>query len=156
MFDEPGNGLDPKDLIWIRTLIREFAATGRTVFMSSHLMSELEDTADHLLIMGRGWLVADISTAELLAGASGDRINVRTCQPTEAMAALANAGGEASTLTTGVVTVNGLTGDRVAGALAAASVTFTEMRTHRASLEEAYLDLTKDVTEFSAGPEVTA
>ncbi|WP_410812872.1 ABC transporter ATP-binding protein [Micromonospora sp. 067-2] len=156
MFDEPGNGLDPEGIIWIRTFMRELAAAGRTVFVSSHLMSELEDTADHLLIMGRGRLVADISMADLLTGASGDRIDVRTTQPTEAMAALANAGGEASTMTAGVVIVRGLTGDRVAAALGAAQVAFTEMRTHRASLEEAYLDLTKNVTEFSASPEVPA
>jgi ABC-2 type transport system ATP-binding protein len=153
MLDEPGNGLDPEGVIWIRTFMRELAAAGRTVFVSSHLMSELEDTADHLLIMGRGRLVADVSMAELLAGASGGRIDVRTARPAEAMTALANAGGEASTLTTGVVTVRGLTGDRVAAALAAAQVTFTEMRAHQASLEEAYLDLTKNVTEFSASPE---
>jgi ABC-2 type transport system ATP-binding protein len=153
MFDEPGNGLDPEGIIWIRTFMRELAAAGRTVFVSSHLMSELEDTADHLLIMGRGRLVADTTVAELLAGASGDRIDVRTTQPTEAMTALANVGGEVSTLMTGVVTVRGLAGDRVAGTLAAAHVTFTELRSHRASLEEAYLDLTKNVTEFSTGPE---
>jgi ABC-2 type transport system ATP-binding protein len=150
MFDEPGNGLDPEGVIWIRTFMRELAAAGRTVFVSSHLMSELEGTADHLLIMGRGRLVADISMAELLAGASGDRIDVRTPQPTEAMTALANAGGEASTLTTGVITVRGLAGDQVSAALAAGQVTFTEMRAHQASLEEAYLDLTRNVTEFSA------
>jgi ABC-2 type transport system ATP-binding protein len=156
MFDEPGNGLDPEGIVWIRTLMRELAAEGRTVFVSSHLMSELEDTADHLLVMGRGRLVADTSVAELLSDASGDRIDVRTTQPTEAMSVLANTGGEVSTLATGTVTVRGLAGDQVAAALAAAQVSFTELRAHRASLEEAYLDLTKNVAEFTTSPEVTA
>jgi len=156
MFDEPGNGLDPEGIIWIRTFMRELAAQGRTVFVSSHLMSELEDTADHLLVMGRGRLVADTSMAQLLSNASGDRIDVRTTQPTEAMSVLANTGGEVSTLAPGTVTVRGLAGDQVAAALAAAQVSFTELRAHRASLEEAYLDLTKNVAEFTASPEVTA
>src|SRR5215475_13045526 len=92
MFDEPVNGLDPDGIVWIRGLLRTLAAEGRTVLVSSHLMSELEGTAEHLVVIGRGRLVADTSVAELLAAASKDRVEVQTSQRAEAMALLANAG----------------------------------------------------------------
>ncbi len=138
MLDEPATGLDPEGIVWIRGLLRGLAARGRAVLVSSHLMAELQDTADHLLIIGRGRLIADTSTAELLARASGDRIDVRTEMITEAMTVLAGAGATVATAEAQVVTVTG------------AGVRYSELRQHRATLEEAYMDLTREVTEFAA------
>ncbi len=138
MLDEPVNGLDPEGIVWIRGLLRDLAAQGRAVLVSSHLMTELQDTADHLLIVGRGRLIADTSTAELLARASGDRMDVRTAMTTEAMTVLTGAGATVATTEAQVVTVTG------------AGVRYSELRRHRASLEEAYMELTREVTEFAA------
>ncbi len=150
MLDEPVNGLDPEGIMWIRRLLRDLAAQGRTVLVSSHLMSELQDSADHLLILGRGRLIADTSTAGLLARASSDRLDVRTDMITEAMTVLAGAGATVATTQPGVVTVTGLPGEQVVSLLAAAGVRYSELRRHLASLEEAYMELTRDVTEFAA------
>ena len=150
MLDEPVNGLDPEGIVWMRKLLRRLASEGRAVLVSSHLMSELQDTADHLLIIGRGRLIADTSTAELLARASGDRLDVHTDMTTEAMTVLARAGATVATGDTRVVTVTGLAGEEVVSLLAGAGVTYSELRRHRASLEEAYMELTREVTEFVA------
>jgi ABC-2 type transport system ATP-binding protein len=150
MFDEPVNGLDPEGIVWIRGLLRSLAAEGRVVFVSSHLMSELEDTADHLLVVGRGRLIADTSVAKLRAAASGDRVDVRTSRRTDAMTLLANAGATVAAIDHEVLTVNGLSGERIAGLLTQAGLPFSELRQHRASLEEAYMDLTHDAVEFNA------
>ena len=83
MFDEPVNGLDPEGILWIRNLMRALAAEGRTVFVSSHLMSEMENTADHLIVIGRGKLIADCTMAEFIARCSGQAVRVRTPQPDE-------------------------------------------------------------------------
>jgi ABC-2 type transport system ATP-binding protein len=150
MLDEPATGLDPEGIVWIRGLLRDLAAGGRAVLVSSHLMAELQDTADHLLIIGRGRLIADTSTAELLARASGDRIDVRTEMTTEAMTVLARAGATVATAEAQVVTVTGLPGEQVVSLLAGAGVRYSELRQHRATLEEAYMELTREVTEFAA------
>ena len=92
MFDEPFNGMDPEGIVWMRGFLRSLAAEGRAVLVSSHLMSELEDTADHLVVVGRGTVIADTSVAELIAAASGDRVSLRTTAVAEAMAALTRAG----------------------------------------------------------------
>ena len=92
MFDEPVNGLDPEGILWIRTLMRSLAAEGRTVFVSSHLMSEMENTADHLIVIGRGRLIADCSMAEFIARGTGQAVLVRTPQP-DALARAATAAG---------------------------------------------------------------
>ena len=96
MFDEPVNGLDPEGILWIRTLMRSLAAEGRTVLVSSHLMSEMEHTADHLLVIGRGRLIADSSMAEFIARGSGQAVNVRTPQPYALARAVAVAGASVS------------------------------------------------------------
>jgi ABC-2 type transport system ATP-binding protein len=119
------------------------------VFVSSHLMSELEDTADHLLVVGRGRLIADTSVEKLRAAASGDRVDVRTSRRTDAMTLLANAGATVAAIDHEVLTVNGLSSERVAGLLSAARLPFAELRQHRASLEEAYMELTRDAVEFN-------
>jgi ABC-2 type transport system ATP-binding protein len=148
MFDEPVNGLDPDGIVWIRGLVKSLAAQGRAVLVSSHLMSELQDTAEHLIVIGRGRVVADTTVAELLAAASKDRVEVSTPQRAEATAVLSRAG---ATVTVGgpeSVTVEGLAADRVAALLTEAAVPFSDLRRHRASLEEAYMDLTRGVIEF--------
>jgi ABC-2 type transport system ATP-binding protein len=149
MFDEPVNGLDPEGIVWIRGLLRSLAAEGRVVFVSSHLMSELEDTADHLLVVGRGRLIADTSVRELRAAASGDRVDVRTLRRTDAMTLLANAGAVVAATDHEVLTITGLSGERIAGLLTQAGLPFSELRQHRASLEEAYMELTRDAAEFN-------
>jgi ABC-2 type transport system ATP-binding protein len=150
MLDEPVNGLDPDGIIWIRELLRELAAEGRVVLVSSHLMSELEDTADHLIIIGRGKLVADTSVEKLLSAASKDRVEVRTAQRTEAMTVLANAGATVSVTGADTVIVEGLPSDGIGGLLTTGGVGFSELRRHRASLEEAYMELTRSSVEFTA------
>jgi ABC-2 type transport system ATP-binding protein len=150
MFDEPVNGLDPEGIVWIRGLLRGLAADGRVVLVSSHLMSELEDTADHLVVVGRGRLVADTPVGDLVAAASGGRVEVRTPARTEAMTVLANAGATVAATGADALTVQGLSGERVAASLTAAAVPFSELRPHRASLEEAYMELTRESVEFGA------
>jgi ABC-2 type transport system ATP-binding protein len=149
MFDEPVNGLDPEGIMWIRGLLRSLAAEGRVVFVSSHLMSELEDTADHLLVVGRGRLIADTSVDKLRTAASGDRVDVRTSRRTDAMTLLANAGAIVAATSHEVLTVKGLSGERIAGLLTQAGLPFSELRQHRASLEEAYMELTREAVEFN-------
>ncbi|WP_067800335.1 ABC transporter ATP-binding protein [Actinomadura formosensis] len=151
LLDEPVNGLDPEGVHWIRGLLRGLAGQGRAVFVSSHLMSELEDTADHLIVAARGRLVADISVADLLAQASGDRVVVRTARPTEAIAALTGETGATAALTgPGTLAVAGLTGERIIALLTGAGLPFSELTAHRASLEQAYLEITRDATEYTA------
>ena len=149
MFDEPVNGLDPDGIVWIRGLMRELAAQSRVVLVSSHLMGELEDTADHLIVIGRGRLVADTSVAQLLAKASKDRVEVITPQRSEVMTVLANAGATVTVSSSESVIVEGLPGERVAPLLTDAGLSFSELRRHRASLEEAYMELTRDAVEFA-------
>ncbi|WNM38470.1 ATP-binding cassette domain-containing protein [Micromonospora halotolerans] len=149
MFDEPVNGLDPDGIVWIRGLMRSLAAEGRAVLVSSHLMSELEDTADHLIAVGRGRLIADTSVAALLAAASRDRVEVTTTQRAEATTVLANGGATVTVAGPDTVVVDGLAGDRVAALLTGSAVAFSELRRHRASLEEAYMDLTRGAIEFA-------
>src|SRR5689334_8595377 len=150
MLDEPFNGLDPEGIVWMRGFLRSLAAQGRAVLVSSHLMSELQDTADHLVVIGRGRLVADTSVAELIAAASGDRVTVRTAARDEAMTVLARAGAEPAATARDVITVAGMTPERVVKLLSESSVPFAELSAHRASLEEAYMELTREAVEFRA------
>jgi ABC-2 type transport system ATP-binding protein len=151
ILDEPSNGLDPDGMIWIRTLMRDLAAQGRVVLVSSHLMSELQGTADRLVVIGRGRLVTETSMAELLASASKDQVEVVTQERAQAMTVLANAGATVTVRAADSVVVDGLGGDNIASLLAAAGVPFDELRRHRASLEEAYMDLTRGSVEFGTG-----
>jgi ABC-2 type transport system ATP-binding protein len=150
LFDEPVNGLDPEGIRWIRGFLRSLAAGGRAVLVSSHLMSELEGSADHLVVVGRGRLIADTSVRELLAAASGDRVMLRTAQRPEAMALLANAGATVAAIDHDALTVSGLRSERVIALLSEHGLSFSEVAAHRASLEEAYMELTRDAVEFSA------
>ena len=151
MLDEPFNGMDPEGIVWMRGFLRALAAQGRAVLVSSHLMSELQDTADHLVIVGRGRVIADTSTAGLLAAASGDRVTVRTPAAADATAALERAGA-AVTAGGGVLAVSGLAAEKIVAVLGSQAVPFSEVSAHRASLEEAYLELTRDAVEYRAAP----
>ncbi|GAA3516228.1 ATP-binding cassette domain-containing protein [Actinocatenispora rupis] len=150
MLDEPVNGLDPEGVVWIRGLLRSLAAEGRAVLVSSHLMSELADTADHLVVAGRGRVLADAAVAELIAAASDGRVLVRTAQPAAAHAAVLCAGARATVTGPDTLDVTGPPADRVVALLTAAGVPFAEVTAYRASLEEAYLRLTRDAVEFRA------
>jgi len=150
MFDEPFNGMDPEGIIWMRGFLRSLAAQGRAVLVSSHLMSELEDTADHLVIAGRGKVIAHTSTAELLARTSGGRVTVRTTAPAQAASVLAGAGATVAPSGPQTLTVAGLPGERVVAVLSQNGVAFSEVAAHRASLEEAYLELTGGAVDYRA------
>jgi ABC-2 type transport system ATP-binding protein len=153
MLDEPFNGMDPEGIIWMRELLRSLAGQDRAVLVSSHLMSELEDTAGHLVIVGRGRVIADISTRELLAAASGDRVTVHTAERDAAMTVLARAGMTVTATGPGTLTVSGLPAGRVITLLTEGSVPISEVSAHRATLEEAYLELTRGAVEFRATAE---
>jgi ABC-2 type transport system ATP-binding protein len=150
MLDEPFNGMDPEGIIWMRGFLRSLAGEGRAVLVSSHLMSELEGTAGHLVIVGRGRVIADTSTRDLLAAASGDRVVLRTAAPDRAAAVLRPAGASVAEGGDGTLTLSGLAADKVVALLGENSVPFSEVSAHRATLEEAYLELTRDAVEYRA------
>jgi ABC-2 type transport system ATP-binding protein len=152
MFDEPFNGMDPEGIVWMRGYLRSLAAEGRAVLVSSHLMSELEDSADHLVVAGRGKVIADTSVAELIAAASGDRVMLRTGSRSEAMTVLAHAGATVAATGRDTLAVSGLASEQVVAHLGEAGVGFSEISAHRATLEEAYMELTRDAVEFRAQP----
>ena len=152
MMDEPFNGMDPEGIVWMRGFLRELAAQGRAALVSSHLMSELEDTADHLVVVGHGRVIADASVRDMIAAASEDRVELRTAARAEAMAVLAHAGAEVATTAPGMLTISGLSAERIVAALTEGRVPFAELTAHRATLEEAYMELTRDAVEFRAAP----
>jgi ABC-2 type transport system ATP-binding protein len=151
MFDEPVNGLDPEGILWIRTLMRTLAAEGRTVFVSSHLMSEMENTADHLIVIGRGRLIADCAMAEFIARGSGHVVLVRTPQPDALAGAVAAAGGTAADAGGGDLEVRGLAEDRIGDIAFASGVRVHHLAPARVSLEQAFMELTADSVEYHAG-----
>ena len=148
MLDEPFNGLDPEGIVWMRGFLRSLAAQGRAILVSSHLMSELQDTADHLVVVGRGQVIADTSVAALIATASGDRVSVRTSARTQAMTVLAHAGATVAATGPDTLTVSGLAAGTIVARLTDNSVPFTEISAHRATLEEAYMEVTREAVEF--------
>jgi ABC-2 type transport system ATP-binding protein len=150
IFDEPVNGLDPEGIRWIRTLMRGLASEGRTVLVSSHLMSEMENTADHLLVIGRGRLITDCSMAEFLAGASGQSVRVRTTAADVLAAAISAAGGTVSTIGGDELEVRGLTEDQVAEVAFANGVRLQHLAASKASLEQAFMELTANSVEYHA------
>jgi ABC-2 type transport system ATP-binding protein len=128
--------------------MREFAAEGRAVLVSSHLMSELEDAATHLVVIGRGKLIADTSVAELIATASAGRVALRTASRGDAMTALANAGATVAATGPDALTVSGLASERVVTVLGESGIAFSQVAVHRSTLEEAYMELTRNSVEF--------
>jgi ABC-2 type transport system ATP-binding protein len=150
MLDEPFNGMDPQGMVWLRGLLRSLAASGRAVLVSSHLMRELQDTADHLVVVARGAAIADAGVSDLLAAASPGRVALRTASVTEATRTLAEAGASVTSVGSDRLVVTGLTPDRVVFLLSHGAVPFAEVSAAQASLEEVYLALTGDAVEYRA------
>jgi ABC-2 type transport system ATP-binding protein len=149
ILDEPVNGLDTEGIRWIRSLLRGLAAEGRTVFVSSHLMSEMAMTAQHLIVIGRGRLIADSGVEEFIAGAAPAVVRVRSADPA-ALADLLRSREVAFEEADGALTVSGLSTDQVGRLAGAAGITLLELTAQQASLEEAFIDLTRDAVEFRA------
>jgi ABC-2 type transport system ATP-binding protein len=150
MMDEPFNGMDPEGIVWMRGFLASLAAQGRAVLVSSHLMSELQDIAGHLVVVGRGQVIADTSVAELLGAASRDRVTLRTTARSEATTALAHAGATVAVTDRDTLTISGLAAEHIVALLGESAVPFSEISAHRATLEEAYMELTRDAVEFRA------
>jgi ABC-2 type transport system ATP-binding protein len=150
MFDEPVNGLDPEGILWIRNLMRAMAAEGRTVFVSSHLMSEMEHTADHLIVIGRGKLIADCTMREFIAGSSGASVRVRTPSADQFVRAITAKGATAATDEDGSIEVRGMTTEQLGDLAFSEGIRLHELTTVRASLEEAFMELTASSVEYRA------
>ena len=150
MFDEPVNGLDPEGILWIRNLMKALAAEGRTVFVSSHLMSEMENTADHLIVIGRGKLIAATSMKEFVAGASGASVRVRTPSADQLVRAVTAKGATTSTDEDGAIEVRGMSAEQIGDLAFGEGIRLHELATVRASLEEAYMEVTADSVEYHA------
>ena len=150
ILDEPVNGLDPDGIRWIRGLLRGLADEGRTVFLSSHLMSEMALTADHVIVVGRGRLLRDQSMAEFIASASTNVVRVRSPHAGRLVDLLRADGVTVRGLSDEVLEVEGLSSDAIGDMAAAAHVTLHELATQPASLEEAYMALTDESVDFRA------
>jgi ABC-2 type transport system ATP-binding protein len=150
MFDEPVNGLDPEGILWIRNLMKALAAEGRTVFVSSHLMSEMENTADHLIVIGRGKLIAATSMNEFVASASGSAVRVRTPSADQLVRVVTAKGGTTSTDDDGAIEVRGMSTEQIGDLAFTEGIRLHELTTVRASLEEAFMELTADSVEYHA------
>jgi ABC-2 type transport system ATP-binding protein len=148
MLDEPVNGLDPEGIHWIRHLLKDLAGEGRTVFVSSHLMSEMSLTADHLIVVGRGRVIANTTTQEFLEQASGNVVLVRTPQADQLRGHIASADITVVGLEPGLIEVHGLTAQRIGEAAAQHGIVLHELTPQQVSLEEAFMDLTRDDVEF--------
>jgi ABC-2 type transport system ATP-binding protein len=149
MFDEPVNGLDPEGIVWIRTFMRAMAAEGRTVLVSSHLMSEMALTADHLVVIGRGRLLADVPTRDFIEASSGNSVRVRSPQR-EQLESLLRGRGLATTEVDGYLQVQGVTPAEVGELAAANRLTVHELFVQSASLEAAFMEMTSDSVEYHA------
>ncbi|MFI2781408.1 ABC transporter ATP-binding protein [Streptomyces sp. ALB3] len=152
MLDEPSNGLDPEGIVWIRELMRKLAGEGRTVLVSSHLMNETSSFADHLVVLGRGRLLVDMSMREFLASRSRPGVRLRTTEPMRLRDALIRTGYEPSQDDDGRLTVDGATARDVGTLAASEGIALVELVDARPTLEEAYLDLTATETQFAAVP----
>ncbi len=151
MLDEPVNGLDPEGILWMRHLLKDLAKEGRTVFVSSHLMSEMALTADHLIVIGRGRVIADTSTEDFVQQASGNVVRVRSPQATRLAELLA---GPEVTVTSldgdGLLDVKGLKAQQIGDVAAGNGIALHELTPQQASLEDAFMDLTREDVEFKA------
>jgi ABC-2 type transport system ATP-binding protein len=149
--DEPVNGLDPEGIHWIRNLLKGLAAEGRTVFVSSHLMSEMALTADHLIVIGRGRLIADLSVDEFVRKASKNIVRVRSPQASELRDIVVGPDVVVETIEPGVLEIVGLSAEQIGDAAAEHGFAIHELTLQQASLEEAFMDLTRDDVEFRTG-----
>jgi ABC-2 type transport system ATP-binding protein len=150
ILDEPVNGLDPEGVLWIRTLLKDLAAEGRTVFVSSHLMSEMALTADHLIVIGRGRLIADCSVAEFTRRAAKNTVLARTPEAARLRDLLAGPDVSVTDLQ-GDLLVSGLAAEQIGRIAADQRIPLFQLTDQVASLEEAFMEQTKDATEYQAG-----
>jgi ABC-2 type transport system ATP-binding protein len=148
VLDEPVNGLDPEGVLWIRTLLRDLAAEGRTVLLSSHLMSEMALTAEHLIVIGRGRLIADTSVEEFVRNASGHTVRVRSEEADRLRPLLAGPGVSVTSDERTVLIVSGLSSDRIGRQAADEGIALAELVPQHASLEQAFMEMTRDAVEF--------
>jgi ABC-2 type transport system ATP-binding protein len=148
LFDEPVNGLDPQGIRWVRVLLKRLASEGRTVFVSSHLMSEMALTADHLVVIGLGRLIAEQPVADFIAESSGQRVLVRTPKLDALAAALAEAGGHVSNRDGEALEVTGLSAAEIGDLAARLAIALHELTPQMASLEDAFMDMTEESVEF--------
>jgi ABC-2 type transport system ATP-binding protein len=150
ILDEPANGLDPEGIQWIRNLLKQLAAEGRTVFVSSHLMSEMAMTAERLIVVGRGRLIADVSVEEFLRRASKNSVRVRTPQAEALREEIVGPDVTVTVTADGALEVTGLTAEQIGEAAQRRSLVLHELTPERASLEEAFMDVTRDDVQFHA------
>jgi ABC-2 type transport system ATP-binding protein len=155
ILDEPINGLDPEGIRWIRDLLKGLAAEGRTVFLSSHLMSEMALTADHLIIIGRGRLIRDVGLAEFVDEWSKNVVRVRSPQAAELRELILGPDIRVSSEGPGVLEIEGLTAEQIGDAAAEHGLALHELTPEKVSLEEAFMDLTREETEYRAGTPTT-
>lgn len=156
LFDEPVNGLDPEGIVWVRHLFKRLAAEGRTILVSSHLMSEMQETADHVIVIGRGRLIADMPVSELTARSSTSHVRVTSPRAADLKPLLESAGGFITTSTDGTLLVTGLGAPQVGEIAAANGIVLHELTPQRASLEAAFMELTRDSVEYQAETQVLA
>ncbi len=152
MFDEPVNGLDPEGIVWIRTLMKSLAAEGRTVLVSSHLMNEMAVTADHLIVIGRGRLIADCPTEEFVARGAKDSVRVSSPDARTLAGELSARGADVTPDGVGALIVTGLAAPRIAELAAQRGLVLYELAPQRASLEDAFMQLTQDSVEYDGSP----
>ena len=152
ILDEPVNGLDPEGVVWVRNLVRYLAGQGRTVFLSSHLMSEMAQTADHLIVIGRGRVIADAPIRDIITGKGQSRVRVRTDEPDRLYQLLAGRGASIDLPERELLEVTGLEPRTIAAAALENRVMVYELTPLVASLEEAYMELTKDDVEYHSLP----
>jgi len=150
MLDEPVNGLDPEGVAWVRTLLRSLAAEGRTVLLSSHLMSEMAVTADRLIIIGRGRLIAQTTVDDFLSTGSGGFVRVRSPQASALAALLTAQGATVTRHAEQALAITGATSDAIGELAKANGLTLTELSAHQATLEERYMELTRDAADYQA------
>jgi ABC-2 type transport system ATP-binding protein len=150
MLDEPVNGLDPEGIHWMRNLLKRLAAEGRTVFVSSHLMSEMALTADHLIVIGRGRLIADVPVGEFIQGAGRNVVRVRSPQAAELRDLLVGPDVTVTAADDGALEVSGLTAEQIGDLAAERHLTLHELTHQQASLEEAFMELTRGDLEYHA------
>ncbi|MCW2526769.1 MAG: transporter related protein [Pseudonocardiales bacterium] len=148
ILDEPVNGLDPEGIRWVRDLLRSLAAEGRTVFLSSHLMSEMALTADHVIVVGQGRLIADMPMSELISGASTEQVRVRSPRANELRAALSGPDVTVSSTQADLLDVHGLAAERIGEIALQQGIVLYELTPQLASLEQAYMDMTEDSVEY--------
>ena len=151
ILDEPVNGLDPEGVIWVRELTRQLAGEGRTIFLSSHLMTEMAQTADHIIVLGRGRVIADAPVATIEAMATGTAVHVRTPDADRFAALLTTAGGSVRHPEPDLLEVTGLAAPQIGELAAHERVVLHELSPVGGSLEDAYLALTQDEVEYHAG-----